>query len=101
MENGFKYGKPKGQVWIGAYEENGEFLISVKDDGIGIAKEEQEKVWNRFYQSDASRSDEEGAGLGLAIVQQIAKLHGGYMTLQSELGQGSTFALHLPSQMQD
>ncbi|MBR6683486.1 MAG: HAMP domain-containing histidine kinase [Firmicutes bacterium] len=101
VENGFKYGKPKGQVWIGAYEENGELLISVKDDGIGIAKEEQEKVWNRFYQSDASRSDEEGAGLGLAIVQQIAKLHGGYMTLQSELGQGSTFTLHLTKMAQN
>ena len=101
VENGFKYGKTKGQVWIWAYEENGELLISVKDEGIGIAKEEQEKVWNRFYQSDASHSDEEGAGLGLAIVQQISKLHHGYMTLQSELGQGSTFTLHLPNETKD
>ncbi|MBQ7016415.1 MAG: HAMP domain-containing histidine kinase [Firmicutes bacterium] len=96
VENAFKYGKANGQVWIRAYRENEELLISVCDDGIGIAAEEQEKIWNRFYQSDASRGDESGAGLGLSIVQQIAKLHGGYMTLQSGVGKGSVFTFHLP-----
>lgn len=96
VENGFKYGKENGNVWIGASQNERELLISVKDDGLGIAPEEQEKVWERFYQSDVSRSDDSGAGLGLSMVKQIAQLHGGYMTLESELGKGSTFTLHLP-----
>ena len=70
--------------------------MSVRDDGIGIAPEQQEKIWQRFYQVDASRGDESGAGLGLSMVQQIAQIHGGRMTLESILGVGSDFTLHLP-----
>ena len=63
-------------------------------------KEDREKIFEKFYQEDSSHNSE-GNGLGLAIVQQISKLHHGYMTLQSELGQGSTFTLHLPNETQD
>lgn len=98
IENGLKYGKPDGQVWVTLLRQQGEILLQVQDDGIGIAAEQQEKVWQRFYQVNPSRSDEKGAGLGLALVQQIAQLHGGYMTLNSTVGVGSTFTLHLPDE---
>ena len=98
IENGLKYGKPDGQVWVTLLRQQGEILLQVQDEGIGIATEQQEKIWQRFYQVNPSRSGEEGAGLGLALVQQIAQLHGGYMTLDSTVGVGSTFTLHLPDE---
>lgn len=96
IENAFKYGKSEGHVWVSLEKSEKEILLRVRDDGIGIPAEEQEKIWKRFYQVDVSHSKEGGAGLGLALVQQIARLHGGYMTLESEPDSGSTFALHLP-----
>lgn len=96
IENGFKYGKPGGRVWISAGASEDEVLLRVRDDGIGIPPEQQDKIWQRFYQVDTSRGDEGGAGLGLAMVQQIARIHGGYMTLKSEPDVGSEFTLHLP-----
>lgn len=95
IENGFKYGKPGGRVWISAGISEGEVLLRVRDDGIGIPPEHQDKIWQRFYQVDTSRGDEGGAGLGLAMAQQIARIHGGYMTLKSEPDAGSEFTLHL------
>ena len=69
----------------------------MEDRGIGIRQDQQEKVWQRFYQVDQSRGvEQDGTGLGLSIVQQIAAIHGGYMTLESVLGKGSCFCLHLP-----
>ena len=67
------------------------------DEGPGIPAAQQEKIWQRFYQVDAARSDEqEGVGLGLSLVQRIAQLHGGRMTLESAEGAPSAFTLHLP-----
>ncbi len=98
IDNGFKYGREDGHVWVSVSAENGEVLLSVRDDGIGIPPEHREKIWQRFYQVDPSRGDETGgAGLGLAMVWQIARLHGGHMTLDSVLNEGSTFTLHLPA----
>lgn len=97
VDNAFKYGKPNGCVWISVFRKGEEILLQVRDDGIGIPADQQEKVWQRFYQVDSSRSDEEGgAGLGLAMVRQIAQIHGGYMTLESIPDVGSSFTLHLP-----
>lgn len=96
VENGFKYGKPDGHVWIAIHQKQEEILLTVRDGGIGIPEEEQERIWQRFYQVDPARSEEEGAGLGLSIVEQIARIHGGYMSLESRPGEGSSFTLHLP-----
>ena len=98
VENAFKYGKPKGHVWVTLGRGPGEIRLEVKDDGIGIPPEQQEKIWKRFYQVDPSRSAGNGAGLGLAMVQKIAQAHGGSMTLESIPGLGSTFTLHLPEE---
>lgn len=97
IENALKYGRTDGHVWLSADREHGEVRLSVKDDGEGIAKEHQEKVWQRFYQVDTAHSGEMGAGLGLPMVSQIAQIHGGFMTLESEPGAGCTFTLHLPN----
>lgn len=96
VENAFKYGKPNGCVWISASQQEREVLLEVRDNGIGIPSELQDKIWQRFYRVDTARN-EGGAGLGLSIVQQIAQVHGGYMTLESIPQAGSAFTLHLPS----
>lgn len=96
VENAFKYGKPDGMVWMSVTAASKEALLTVRDNGIGIPPEEQDKIWQRFYQVDPSRNGEEGAGLGLSMVKQIARIHKGHMTLESVPQKGSTFTLHLP-----
>ena len=83
VENGFKYSEPNGCVWVSVRQSGGEILLEVRDNGIGIPAELQEKIWQRFYRADPARGGEGGAGLGLPIVRQIAHAHGGYMTLES------------------
>ncbi len=75
-----------------------EKIISVRDNGPGMSPEVQEKIFERFYRADPSRvrSGGEGSGLGLSIVDAIMKAHGGTVTLNSEVGEGSTFTLHFP-----
>ncbi|MBR5583803.1 MAG: ATP-binding protein, partial [Lachnospiraceae bacterium] len=96
VENALKYSKENTPILLEVSSTETEVLLSVKDRGIGIAPEDQEKIWKRFYQVDSSRSSDEGNGLGLSMVEQIAHLHDGYMTLHSIPGIGSTFTLHLP-----
>ena len=96
IDNGFKYGREEGQVWVSARREGEEIQLSVRDNGIGIPKEQQDKIWQRFYQVDPARSHDTGAGLGLSMVQKIAQAHGGYMTVDSVPNLGSQFTLHLP-----
>ena len=96
VDNAFKYGGD-GPVTVRVVARGQEALLSVADEGPGIPAEQQEKIWQRFYQADAARGDERGGvGLGLSLVQTIARLHGGRMTLESEAGAGCVFTLHLP-----
>lgn len=71
-------------------------LIVIKDNGPGIPRSEQERVFTRFYRGSQSRSQTDGSGLGLAIAQRFVELHGGRITLQSTEGKGSSFAVELP-----
>lgn len=97
ISNAYQYGKEKGTIRVSLKKESGRALLSVSDDGIGIDKEHQDKIWNRFYRVDKARCREEGcSGLGLAMVKQIAIMHGGDVSLESELGKGSTFTVDLP-----
>lgn len=68
--------------------QGGEALLTVRDDGIGIAPDQQARVWQRFYQVDPVRGEKSGAGLGLSMVWKIAQAHGGHMSLESVPGQG-------------
>lgn len=97
VDNAVKYTPDGGRVSV-RYEstEKGRVRFSVSDTGIGIAKEDQAKVFDRFYRVDKARSREMGGnGLGLAIAQEIVHLHKGRIWIQSELGQGTTFFVEL------
>lgn len=88
--NAIIYNKAGGNVWIRVYNENGRAVIDVKDNGIGIPKEHQERVFERFYRVDKSRSKRSGGtGLGLAIVKHIASTHKASIMLQSEPDKGT------------
>ena len=97
IANAFRYGKDGGHVSVTVRRENGWAVLAVRDDGIGIAPEQQERIWQRFYQVDPARSGGEGTGLGLYMVRQIARLHGGTAEVNSAPGQGSTFTVRIPA----
>ncbi len=92
VSNAYRYGKENGHIWVRLRKENRKIQLAVQDDGIGIAEEEQHKIFRRFYQADNSRSDT-GMGLGLSMAQEIAHFHGGEITVESDLGRGSTFTV--------
>lgn len=94
-ENAIRYGRPGGQVKLTLRRQDGEVVGTVEDDGIGIAPEDLDKIWQRFWQADPARSGG-GAGLGLSMVRWIAGAHGGRVTVQSEPGKGSIFTFFLP-----
>ena len=72
-------------------------MITVRDSGMGIAQEEQEKIFKRFYRVDKARSREQGGvGLGLAIAEWIVLQHRGIISVESRLGEGATFRVKLP-----
>ncbi|MFH1865450.1 MAG: ATP-binding protein [Candidatus Eisenbacteria bacterium] len=97
LDNGIRYSPSGGRVEVRAFREGGETVITVRDDGIGIAEEHQSRIFERFYQVDKSHSREVGGtGLGLSIARHIARAHGGTITVDSKLRQGSTFSLRIP-----
>ena len=97
VENAIKYNHPDGSVHIDIKYENGFALISIKDTGIGIAPENQEKIFTPFFCVDKSRSRTMGgAGLGLALVAEIAQLHNGTVYVSESDSEGSTIILKLP-----
>ena len=97
VENAIKYNCPDGSVTVEIRQENQHVLLMVKDTGIGIPPEDQEKIFDPFFRVDKSRSRAMGgAGLGLAMVDAIAKEHGGQAKVLSSNKTGSTIALMLP-----
>ncbi|KRO42391.1 MAG: hypothetical protein ABR67_07670 [Acidimicrobium sp. BACL17 MAG-120823-bin42] len=98
IDNAVKYSKQGSIVKIEVTREDGRMLISVADNGSGIAPEHLRRVFERFYRVDDARSrGTGGTGLGLAIVRHIALLHGGDVSVTSEVGVGSTFTLSIPA----
>ena len=90
VSNAYRYGKEDGVIQVALQRQEGGCRLSVRDDGPGIPPEEQERIFERFYRSDASRSVQ-GTGLGLSLVKKIAELHGAEVKLESKTGQGSCF----------
>ena len=97
IDNGIKFSREHGTVTI-SHEAGPRDKILVQDNGDGIPAQHLERLFERFYRVDRARSrDMGGTGLGLAIVKHLALLHGGEVTVTSELGKGSTFTIHLPA----
>ena len=113
ISNAIRYGRPPvtedaadgrgpaGRVRISLTEQNGLVRCTVSDNGPGIPTEEQEKVWDRFYQSDSARTGDQdagsSAGLGLSMVKALTIAMGGTVSLQSEEGNGAAFAVQFPA----
>jgi len=98
-DNGIRYNKPGGSVAITVYRQQAEVALCVKDTGIGIAKEYQDRVFERFYRVDKSRSKATGGtGLGLAIVKHIAEYHGARIQLESSEEHGTAITVWFPIQ---
>ena len=96
-DNSIKYTEPGGSVTMELTRDLGSVFVSVIDTGIGIPKEEIQKIFDRFYRVDKARARETGGtGLGLAIALDAVKLHGGFIEVNSEEGIGSKFTLVLP-----
>jgi len=97
LDNAIKYSGANREirVWLGRGDD--ELLITVTDRGIGIALDEQERIFEKFYRvSSGLVHDVKGSGLGLAIVKHIVEAHHGRVTVDSEPGRGSSFTIHLP-----
>lgn len=97
VENAIKYNKENGMVTISLYQWEQKNCIRISDMGIGIPREAQEKIFERFYRVDKNHSRElGGTGLGLAITKDIIEKHHGNITVESEEGKGSVFTITLP-----
>jgi two-component system phosphate regulon sensor histidine kinase PhoR len=100
LDNAIKYSDEKKRVWVeaGMTPQKAEVVISVKDEGIGIEPQHQERLFERFYRVDKARSRKlGGTGLGLSIVKHIALAHGGRVAVESAPGKGSVFYLSIPA----
>lgn len=96
ISNAYRYGKRDGEIHVRLIGGDKENILTVGDNGIGIPSDIQEKIFERFYRADSSRSSE-GTGLGLAMVRDIAAYHGGSVEVSSEVGKGSVFSVRFPS----
>lgn len=97
ISNAIKFTPPGGRIDVSTRQDGGQFVLKVHDTGIGIPAEEQDRLFTRFFRSSASSQlQQDGTGLGLYIVKQVAEDHGGSVTAESAAGAGSTFTVRLP-----
>ena len=97
VDNAIRYSEPDTRVDVSVTTGEKEVAISVNDQGHGIREDALERIFERFYRVDESRHGEDsGTGLGLALVKHIANVHGGRVTVESVLGEGSRFTIALP-----
>jgi signal transduction histidine kinase len=97
VDNGIKFAKHSGgHVWVKVVADGEGVRCTVKDDGMGIPAAEVDKIFDRFHQINRQRIEQQGAGIGLAIVKNIAELHHGKVGCTSTEGVGSEFTIWLP-----
>ncbi len=97
MSNAMRYTASGGWIVVSVSQDKNDVMIKVQDTGIGIAKEDVAKVFSRFWRSDESRERESGGlGVGLSVTKEILESHKGYISIESKLGKGTTFTLHIP-----
>jgi signal transduction histidine kinase len=97
LTNAIKYNSQGGKVVVSLHSEAGEVLMEVRDTGRGISPENQTRLFEKFYRVSDGDDEVQGTGLGLAIAKRVAESHGGQITVESALGKGSSFSVHLPS----
>ncbi len=97
ISNAYHYGKDNGHIDVFLKKVEEQVVLTVSDDGIGIAEENIPKIFDRFYREDSSRT-QNGTGLGLSITKEIVQFHGGTIEVKSLLGIGSTFTVIFPSE---
>ncbi len=96
LDNSIKYNVHQGEIYISTRKEAGFIVCAIKDTGIGIPEEALNKVFDRFYRVDKSRSKESGgSGMDLSICHEIVKLHGGKINIKSRLGSGTNVSVYL------
>lgn len=96
IDNAIKFSKENSYIYITVKEKGEKAQISIKDTGCGIAKEDIDKIWDRFYKSDSSRGrDKKGSGLGLSITKEVIQAHGEYIDVVSTVGVGTEFIFTL------
>jgi signal transduction histidine kinase len=96
VSNAIKYSPRGGDVLLSVSESHGEVIVSVTDSGIGISPADVQDIFEPFRRTGASRETAPGVGLGLSVARRIVEAHGGRIEVQSTVGVGSTFRLHLP-----
>jgi signal transduction histidine kinase len=98
VDNAIKYTSAGGSVTLSLQSDNEWASVVISDTGIGLSKDEQNKIFDRFHRAVETRSrDERGVGLGLSIARSIAEVHGGRIEINSTPGKGSTFKVFLPA----
>ena len=97
VDNALKYGGSKPEIWIKMQEKMDEIVLKVKDTGIGISKENQEKIFDKFFRVPTGNTHNiKGYGLGLSYVAGVVKAHGGEISVNSKENEGSEFIINLP-----
>jgi len=96
VNNSHKFTPQGGNITLRARQQDTELIVEVQDNGIGISKEEQGRLFKPYSRINSDRQKHPGLGLGLALVKQVVELHGGRAWVESEMAKGSTFAFSLP-----
>ena len=95
LQNAQKFSAPDSPIQVTAHAQDGTVMVSITDQGIGIAPEDLPRIFDRFYRVEHIRKAE-GTGLGLYITKRLVEAHGGQIWVESEVGKGSTFSFTLP-----
>lgn len=98
IHNSIKFTPPEGEIGIKLVKKDDRVIFTISDTGLGISKEDQEHIFERFYKADISRTHSDGgSGMGLSIAKKIVEMHHGDISVQSQMGEGTTFTISLPA----
>ena len=101
LDNAVKYSPNSNTIWVSAAVESSSIVVAVRDSGVGVPASEQRAIFKKFVRGSATTSQViKGTGLGLSLVEQIVEAHGGKVTLESAVGEGSTFSIRLPADVE-
>ena len=102
ISNAIKFSPQGSNIYINTWKSINQIIISIRDEGIGIPKDEQKSIFNRFIQSSKNkRNENSGSGIGLDLVRYLTKAHNGEVELRSEENSGSEFIIKLPIEILD